>query len=146
MKDLHSSMNVVAAVGPVAADADAESSAIDLQGYNGAEIVVSVGIGGITFTGSNKIEFVVTHSDASGSGFEPVAAGDILGGAVASGGIVKALTAAHAAAAAYRFGYKGGKRHIKVKADFSGTHATPTPLAISVIRGAGDSNPQADQA
>ncbi len=145
MKDLHSSLNVVAAIGAAALSADATSAAIDLQGYNSAEIVISVGVGGITFTTNNKVEFVVTHSDDDAT-YDPVADGDILGATVGAGGIVKALVAAHAAAASYRVGYKGGRRYLKVMADFSGTHATPTPIAVNVLRGHGSDNPQADQA
>jgi hypothetical protein len=62
-----------------------------------------------------------------------------------SGGIIKALVAAHAAAACYRVGYKGGKRYLKVLAKFSGTHGTGTPIAAMVIKGDGTDNPQANQ-
>ena len=49
-------------------------------------------------------------------------------------GIVRALTAAHAAATVQKIGYKGGKRYIKLLADFSGTHGTGTPIAAEVVR------------
>jgi hypothetical protein len=45
----------------------------------------------------------------------------------------------------YRFGYKGGKRYLKLLADFSGTHGTGTPVA-AVVMAAGTDNPQDDQA
>lgn len=145
MKDLHSSLSAVAAIGAATLTADETSAAVDLKGYQSAEILLAVGAGGITFSGSNKIEFVIEHSDDD-STYDAVADGDILGAAVESGGIVKALKAAHAAAAVYRVGYKGGRRYLKVKADFSGTHGTGTPLAVTVLRGHGSDNPQEDQA
>ena len=145
MKDLHSGMTIVSAIGAAALDADNTPAAIDLQGYNSAEIVLAIGVGGITFSSTNKIEFVLTHSDDN-STYTAVEADDMLGVTVASGGIIKALVAAHAAAAVYRAGYKGGKRYLKLLADFSGTHGTGTPIAAMVIKGHGSDNPQANQA
>ncbi|MHA6690591.1 hypothetical protein [Devosia sp. A449] len=152
MKDLHSGMNIVAVI-MAALDADNTPVAIDLRDYDGAEIVIGVGIGGITFSDTNKIEFKITHADDKADGSPPDSADfaavvqkDVLGvPSVGTGGIVKALTAAHAAAAAYRVGYKGNKRWIKVFADFSGTHGAATPLGVTVVRGHGADNPQADQ-
>lgn len=145
MKDLHSSLLASVAIGCAVLAADNTPSAIDLQGYDSAEILLAIGAGGITFSGTNKIEFVVTHSDDDVT-YTAVTTADMLGVTVASGGIVKALTAAHASAAVYRYGYKGGKRYLKVLADFSGTHGTGTPIAAIVLKGDGASNPQANQA
>lgn len=144
MKDIHSGFLPVLAFGPVAASADITPVAIDLDGCNAAEIVLGVGIGGITFSGTNKIEFVVTHSDDN-STYIPVTADDLLGVASVTDGIVKALTAAHAAAAVYRLGYVGGKRYLKILPDFSGTHGAATPLFCMVNKGEIYDNPQANQ-
>jgi hypothetical protein len=146
MKDLHSDIKIVQAIGAVALAADNTPDAIDRQGYESVELVLAIGIGGITFSGTNKIEFKVTHSDDD-VGYDAVADGDMLGvAAVGAGGIVKSLVAAHAAAAMYRFGYKGGRRYLKLLADFSGTHGTGTPIAAGVVMSHGADNPQADQA
>lgn len=135
MKDLHSNIEVVQVIGPVTLAADNTPAAIDLQGFNAAEIVLGIGAGGITFTSTDKIEFKVTHSDDDSS-YAAVEAKDILGEvSIGSGGIIKSLTAAHAAAAQYRFGYVGNKRYIKVLADFSGTHGAGTPISVAVIKG-----------
>ncbi|MDI6834515.1 MAG: hypothetical protein QMD99_02225 [Rhizobiaceae bacterium] len=146
MKDIHSDFTVVSAIGAAVLAADNTPAAIDLQGYNAAEILLAIGVGGITFDTTNKIEFKVTHSDDD-STYTAVEAKHILGvAAVGSGGIIKALIAAHAAAAAYRFGYVGGKRYLKILADFSGTHAAGTPIAGLVVKGQGYNQPEADQA
>lgn len=146
MKDIHSDMTVVNAFGPVSLAADNTPAAIDLRGYNAAEIVLGIGIGGITFDATNKIEFKVTHSDDD-STYTAVDIDDILGVAsVGTGGIIKSLVAAHAAAASYRFGYVGGKRYLKILADFSGTHGSGTPLTAMVIKGYGYNQPEAAQA
>lgn len=145
MRDIHSDMTAVTAIGAVVLAADNTPAAIDLQGYNAAEIVLAIGIGGITFSGTNKIEFKLTHSDDN-STYSDVTTDDMLGVTVSASGIIKSLVAAHAAAATYRFGYKGGKRYLKLLADFSGTHGTGTPVAAVVLKGHGYNQPEAAQA
>jgi len=145
MKDLHSGMTALVAIGAATLSADNTPAAIDLQDYEAAELVLAIGAGGITFNGTNKIEFVLTHSDDD-STYANVADADMLGVSSITDGIIKALTSAHAAAAVYRFGYVGGKRYLKLLADFSGTHATGTPIAATVLGGQAYDNPQADQA
>jgi hypothetical protein len=145
MKDLHSKLAIVNAFGPATLTADNTPAAIDLQGFNSAEIELGIGIGGITFDATNKIEVKVTHSDDNVS-YSAVADADMLGVSGISSGIIKSLVAAHAAAETCRYGYKGGKRYLKILADFSGTHGTGTPLYASVIKSNGYNNPQPNAA
>ncbi|MGO6999008.1 hypothetical protein [Rhizobium leguminosarum] len=145
MKDLHSKLTIVNAIGAAVLAADNTPAAIDLQGYDSAEIVLAIGIGGITFDATNKVEFKLTESDDDVT-YNAVAIEDMLGlSSVGAGGIIKSLIAAQAAATVSRFGYKGGKRYLKLLADFSGTHGTGTPISALVIKGNGFSNPQANQ-
>lgn len=147
MKDMHSGVAAAVLIGAASLNADNTPVAVDLQGYNGCEVVLAVGIGGITFDGSNKIEFKLREGDTSTVGdHTAVADADVLGVTVASGGIIKSLVAAHAAAAVYRFGYVGSKRYISVLADFTGTHGTATPISVIALKGHGYSQPEADQA
>ncbi|MGM4909128.1 hypothetical protein [Rhizobium sp. 768_B6_N1_8] len=146
MKDLHSKIKLVSLIGNSVLAADNTPAALDLQGYEAVEIALAIGIGGITFDATNKIEFKLTESDDNVT-YSAVDISDMLGlQSVGAGGIIKSLVAAHAAAAVYRFGYKGGKRYLKLLADFSGTHGTGTPIAAMAIFGSGFSNPQPDQA
>jgi hypothetical protein len=145
MKDLHSGLKVVSLIDAVTAAADTTPVAVDRQGYEAVEIVLSIGIGGITFSSSNKIEFVLTHSDDN-STYTNVADADMLGVSGISSGIIKSLIAAHAAGSVHRFGYKGGKRYLKLLADFSGTHGTGTPIGANVLLGHGFNKPEANQA
>jgi len=132
-KDIFSESKVIDVFGPVALDADNTPAAIDLKDFRAALLVIAVGVGGITFTTDHKVEFTLTHSDDNVT-YVAVAAGDVLGEAsVGAGGIIKSLIAAHAAAARYRFGYVGGKRYLKLLANFSGTHGAPTILGAEVI-------------
>lgn len=117
---------------PAILDTDTESSAIDLQGHYAASLIVTVGAGGITFDESNKLEFILTHSDDNVS-YEAVDATDVDKiDTVETGGIVLAFTSEHAAASAYVVNYVGGRRYVKLKADFTGTHGTGTPVAAVV--------------
>jgi hypothetical protein len=136
MRDLYTKIVPVLAFGPVALAADNTPAAIDLAGFHSAVIELGVGIGGITFDATNKVEFVVTHSDDNSS-YANVTDADMLGVTGITGGIIKSLVAAHAAAAVYRYGYIGNKRYLKILADFSGTHGTATPLFAQVIKGNG---------
>lgn len=145
MKDMHSNVAVATLIGAATLAADNTPAAVDLAGFDAVEILLAIGVGGITFSGTNKVEFKLTHSDDD-STYSDVATADMIGVTVASGGIIKSLTATHTPAASYRYGYKGGKRYLKLLADFSGTHGTGTPIAAMVIKGRPDLAPQADQA
>ncbi len=114
--------------------ADNTPAAVDLLGFDSADIMLSIGAGGITFSGTNKIEFVLTHSNDD-STYDNVTADDLVGISSVTSGIVKSLTAAHATATVESFAYIGGRRYLKLLADFSGTHGTGTPLSSVVIKG-----------
>ena len=145
MRDRHSNMLLAVAIGNATLAADNTPAAVDIRGYDTAEIMLAIGVGGITFSTTNKVEFVLTHSDDN-STFTNVATADVLGAGTVTSGIIKSLIAAHATAAAYRFGYIGGKRHLKLLADFSGTHGTGTPIAGLISLGNPARMPTADQA
>lgn len=116
------------AISPAVLAADNTPVAFDCKGFEALTLELAIAVGGITFTGTNKIEFVWTHSDDD-STYTAVTAADLIGApAVATGGIIKSLVAAHATAAVYKWGYVGGKRYHKLLADFSGTHATGTGI------------------
>ena len=127
----------IGAIDPAVYAADTTPAAIDLLDYQSATLLLHIGVGGITFTGTNKIEFVLTHSD-DGTTYINVTDDDVIKDAYApasiSNGIVRALTAAHAAATVQKLGYVGGKRFVKLLPDFSGTHAAGTPIAASIVR------------
>lgn len=135
-KDVHSAMALIDVYGPISAAADNTPAAIDLKGYNAAEILLGIGIGGITFDDTNKLVFELGHSDDNVT-YVAVTDADMLGvtGIVAGTtgfGVIKSLVVAHAAANNYRFGYRGGKRYLKWLNNFSGTHGTATPLHVLV--------------
>lgn len=120
---------------PAEYDADNSPATFDNGTAQACTIALQVGVGGITFTDDNKVEFVLSHSDAASSGFEPVGAGDVVGVEGVEDGIVLALTEEHAAPSVTLIGYKGRKRYLRLLADFSGTHGEETPMAAVVLRG-----------
>lgn len=137
-KDLYNLLTVSQAIAPEALAADNTPAAVDLQGFSGALVVIHVGAGGITFDATNKVEFKLTHSEDD-STYTAVTVDDVTGlSSVGTGGIIKSLTAAHAAATVTEVGYKGGKRYLKLLADFSGTHGTATPISAVVIKAGKD--------
>lgn len=143
MRDAYHNLAIAEALAPAVYAADNTPAAIDLLGFESALLSLHIGAGGITFTGTNKIEFKLTHSDDD-SAYSAVEDADVIAAsAVGAGGIVHALTAAHAAASITRVGYIGGKRYLKLLADFSGTHGVGTPLAAIVIKGHAQERPVA---
>ena len=134
MRDLSSQLGLAILLPAAVYSADNTPAAVDLSGFEAALIALSIGVGGITFSGTNKIEFKLTHSDDDVT-YSDVDQGDVRGATVAAGGIVKSLVAAHAAPSVTKIAYMGGKRYLKLLADFSGTHGTGTPIDAIVVKG-----------
>jgi len=90
MKDMHSDLSLASAIDAATLTADSTPTAIDLRGFDGAAIVLAIGAGGITFSGTNKIEFKLTHSEDDAV-YEPVTDGDVLGvDKISTGGVITA--------------------------------------------------------
>jgi hypothetical protein len=121
---------------PAAAyNADNTPASFDIGKADACTVLIEVGVGGITFSGSNKVEFILTHSDVTGSGFTAVTQADVVGVTVGTGGIVRELVAAHASPSVTVIGYRGRKQFLRLLADFSGTHGAATPMSAVAIRG-----------
>lgn len=134
VRDLHSNLSSILLIAPASPTSDTTPISVDNRGFGACMIMLYIGIGGITFTTSNKIEFILEHSTDNAS-WSPVANSDVMGVTVATGGIVRSLTAAKAAADIQEMSYVGGLRYVRLTADFSGTHATGTPMFAAAIRG-----------
>lgn len=77
MKNLMQSIKAISALDAVALSATTNGIAIDTQGYESLVFTINVG-DFATFSGSNLLTFTVEESDASGSGFAAIAAGQYL--------------------------------------------------------------------
>lgn len=127
------------AVAPGTYSADQAGALIDLLGFASACLLIQIGAGGIVFTNANKIELVLSHGNlADGSDLTPVTDSDLildsLAPASVAAGIIRSLTAAKAASDVQKVGYVGGRRFLKLVADFSGAHATGTSIAANIVR------------
>lgn len=138
MRDMATTLSPVIAIPAATINADNTPANIDLAQFEAATIYLLVGVGGITFDGTNRIDFVLSHSD-DGVTFAPVTAADIVVQALApapiTNGIIRTLNAAHAAPTVQEIGYIGSRRFLRLLADFSGTHATGTPISAVCVRG-----------
>lgn len=129
MRDLYRNLLVTQHLNPVVSTSTKTSTAIDLQGYNSANVVFAVGICGDTLSGSLYWTLKLTHSD-NDSDYSDVTTADLENTAAT---IV--IDASSEDETVYGFGYKGNKRYLKAVATPTGTHSTGTPLGIIALRG-----------
>ena len=141
MKDLKNNIGVVQSLAPAARDADANGTGVDLQGFESATIVIDMGAEGITLSSTNKIEIELEHSDDNSTFTDVTSSADVIGATPDSNGVIATFDDVAEAPAVSTVGYIGGKRYIRAVANFSGTHGSATPLAVSVIKGHARSNP-----
>ncbi|KQP21636.1 hypothetical protein [Methylobacterium sp. Leaf100] len=138
MRDQAHNFGAVNAIAPAVLSDDPASVTIDRSGFDAVTFVLQIGAGGISFTGSNRIDFLVEHSDDA-TNWEAADASNILGVSPVVAGNVLSLRSAHPDASVTRVGYvdgrKGDRRYIRLRADFNGTHGTGTPIAAIAILG-----------
>lgn len=120
---------------PATINADNTPATFTNGGFQSTTIFIQVGVGGITFSGTNRVDFVLTHSDDD-STYVNVTDADVVGVTGISNGIVRSLVAAHAAPSITEIGYIGRRPFLRMLADFGGTHGTGTPIAVLGVRGA----------
>ncbi len=100
MKDLHSHLSAAASLVPAVHSATLKGSAVDLKGFNAAELIVSTGA--IVSDGLYDIKLQESPTTTDGD-FTDVDAVDLIG----------ALPEALAASTVYRQGYRGGQRYVR---------------------------------
>lgn len=115
MRDLYSNVGAVLALVPAVKTAAGEGEAIDLRGFNSAAFVVSTG----AVAGDGDFGIKIQESDASGSGFADADAADVTSNAPAT----------LAANAAYKLGYTGTKRYVRLAL----TKAGGTSIAAGAV-------------
>lgn len=133
MRDLHNSINIIRAVSPVAIGTTGTgktSGAIDLQGYEAAEIEVAYG----AVTATNAV-FTVTvlDGDTTTGSFTSVADADLIGTEAAAGLAAGVRASGTTMNVTKRVGYKGSKRYVKAKV--ASTVTAGTLVAVNVLRG-----------
>lgn len=141
MRDLVSLVAETVVTFPAVNTTTPTPTVIDMGGANPATtlmFVVQVGAGGITFTGTNKLEIVVEDSDDN-STFTAVTTGNVRtsvgASATLTSGVLESYIVAKAAVSTNAYGYIGGKRYVKVTPTFGGTHATGTIVGVIAVKG-----------
>lgn len=129
MRDLYRNLLVTQHLNPAGVTTTQTSSTIDLQGYDSANIVFSIGQTAATLSGSVFWTLKLTHSD-NNSSFTDVAAADLNNPTATV--VIDADTKDETV---YGFGYRGGKRYLRAVATATGTHGGATPIGVIALRG-----------
>ena len=113
-------------------------SGIDLQGFEEATAVVSVGAEGDTLSGSVYFEVSLEHSDDD-STYTDVVQADIVNGTIDAGGIWLKLDGTtggdpDTAGGQWQLGYVGGKRYVRLVLAKTGTHTNGTPISGLIVK------------
>lgn len=142
MKDLSNSIATALSHKSAVTTAASNGTGVDLQGYEGATILVTIGAEGDTLSGSVFFQIGLEHSDDN-STFTDATQSDIVDGTIAADGVFLKIDGTGTAGTAgnpdstgstYRVGYIGGKRYVRTTIAKTGTHSTGTPLGTTVIK------------
>ena len=142
MKDLSNSISTALSHKSAVTTAASNGTGVDLQGYEGATVLVTIGAEGDTLSGSVYFEIGLEHSDDD-STYTDCAQADIVDGTIAADGVFLKIDGTGTAGtggnpdstgATYRVGYRGGKRYIRTTIAKTGTHSNGTPLGTTVIK------------
>ena len=135
MQDLANNLLAVQSLAPAVRTADANGTGVDLQGFEGAMAIFDIGAEGDTLSSSVKIDVKLEHSDDNSSWSAVVSNNDITDGAIDSSGIWATFDDNAEAPAVVGIGCVGGKRYLRVVADFSGSHSNGSPVSAMIIKG-----------
>lgn len=120
MRDLAHNIAAVSAIAPAVQAAALNSAAIDTKDFNSLAFVVNTG----AIAGAGDFGVKLQESDASGSGFADVPAGQFTTNAPAT----------LVADSAYKLGYIGWKRYVRLAV----TKAGGTSIALGAVAIKGD--------
>lgn len=138
MQDLSNNIELGNSIINAVKTAAENGSGIDLQGFEEATAVVSVGAEGDTLSGSVYFEVSLEHSDDDSTYTDCVQA-DIVNGTIDAGGIWLKLDGTtggdpDTAGGQWQVGYVGGKRYVRLVLAKAGTHSTGTPISGLIVK------------
>jgi len=138
MQDLSNNIGLGNSIINAVKTAAENGSGIDLQGFEEATAVVSVGAEGDTLSGSVYFEVSLEHSDDD-STYTDVVQADIVNGTIAAGGIWLKLDGTtggdpDTAGGQWQVGYVGGKRYVRLVLAKTGTHTNGTPISGLIVK------------
>lgn len=135
MRDLYRNILVTQHLNPATATTTKTSTTVDLQGYDSANVLISLGQSGDTLSGSLYWTLKLTHSDDDSS-YSDVALAELTNSAA-----TVVVDSSAKDRTVYGFGYVGGKRYLRAVATNTGTHTNGTPMAMVALRGTASYRP-----
>jgi hypothetical protein len=126
-------VKVVQVMNPTTLTGDTTSATIDLDGYNGCLIIVSVGESGDTLSGSLYADLILKDSPDD-STYTAVTAANSQSATAISSGIFAVVDAAAEDDLPYSIAYTGSARYLQVTWDITGTHTNGTPVGCIAIK------------
>ena len=138
MQDLSNNIEIGNSIINAVKTAGANGTGIDLQGFEEATAVVSVGAEGDTLSGSIYFEVSLEHSDDDTTYTDCVQA-DVVNGTIAAGGIWLKLDGTtggdpDSTGDQWQLGYVGGKRYVRLVLAKTGTHSNGTPISGMIVK------------
>ena len=138
MQDLSNNIGLGNSIINAVKTADANGTGIDLQGFEEATAVVSVGAEGDTLSGSVYFEVSLEHSDDN-STYTACVQTEIVNGTIAAGGIFLKLDGTtggdpDTTGGQWQVGYVGGKRYVRLVLSKTGTHTNGTPISGMIVK------------
>lgn len=138
MKDSYNSTVVVSILDPIAIEATATHTDIDLKGWNAALLIINCGLdAGSGLSGSNKLVFTLKDSP-DGTTYTNVATKDMVGVTVSSA-VILTIDAVGEDNSIYAFGYVGGERYLELTYTETGT--VSMPMSIELHKSFGQDQP-----
>ena len=146
MRDLANNIAPVSTIDAIVGNNDTEGTGtgVDLQFFESAVALVNVGASGDTLSSSVKIDLILQDSDDDSSWSAVTDQNLVTDGTVDSSGIFATIDADGEDESVYYIGYVGGKRYLRVFADFTGTHTNGCPISATIIKGHPRHNVNAD--
>jgi len=132
--DLRSNVKVSELYAAAAVTSDANSAAVDMQGFESLVIMGVFGAEGDTLSGSVYTQLELEESDDN-STFTDVAAADMLGEVGAANGLWTTINVAADASNVYTVAYTGSKRYVRCVINVTGTHSNGTITGIYALQG-----------
>jgi len=134
MRDLHNQVAVRHTLAPATHATTATGTTVDRRGFESVDHAVTLGASGDTLSPSVSITLKLEHSH-DGSGWEAATDADALGPTLGAAGAFAVIDDTAEDGTTYRVGYVGGRRYSRVVAEFTGVHASGTPLAALALLG-----------
>ena len=138
MQDLSNNIGLGNSIINAVKTAGANGTGIDLQGFEEATAVVSVGAEGDTLSASVYFEVSLEHSDDD-STYTSCVQAEIVNGTIAAGGIFLKLDGTtdgdpSTTGGQWQVGYVGGKRYVRLVLAKTGTHTNGTPISGMIVK------------